>query len=226
MSHWEEDARSFPFKVPQGSRGDDLADAKGCRRGRRGSVQNVYHAFGFEDMKVIHKPTRGIHGLSAHARGRRSQVLGADLRDEALQRARERASAEAERHLAQARPSISGDQAPEAGEGDHLSDIPSGEAPSRVPLAFEGECGVRTGLDASIQTTGEVNAEKGHFRVGHGIDEIFDQETPFGDQFVIIASKWDDAQLGMKAAEARHAIGLKTGAADKNATSDVASCRL
>ncbi len=73
---------------------DFLSNGEGSRGSGAGGVEQVESVIASEDLKILHEFAGGRHGLGAHPRAARFQILGANFRHEFLKRLAEAALAQ------------------------------------------------------------------------------------------------------------------------------------
>src|SRR6266851_905149 len=103
---------------------------------------------------------------------------------------------------------------PKAGISHGAGEVPQIEISAPVTLTFEGQHGVRPGVDATLNPAREVYAKERKFWIGHGINERAHQVHSLGNQIVIFPSKRHNHDFWFLACHPADAIAMQSGAID------------
>ena len=68
--------------------------------------------------------------------------------------------------------SVTRQKVPQARIGNSVEEIARIDIPLAVTFAREGEHSVRTCFNTAVDQAGEVHAEEGELRIGHGVDQV------------------------------------------------------
>ena len=126
------------------------------------------------------------------AAGPGQQVVGGELQEVAAGGSCEAAGAQRPEHLVETGPPVPPREGAEAGPGQGLGEIPSGDGALVVALPREGEHGVGADHDLAVDARGQVHTEERIARVGHGIDQPADQVPQVGPEQVVVSAERQD----------------------------------
>jgi hypothetical protein len=118
----------------------------------------VNHALRLDDAEVVHQRAGWFDRLGADARSRRLQVFPTQLGQQPLQGFVKGPLAEGAPQLAQARSLVLPGHAPEAAVGRQGGRVAQRHGGLAIPLALQGQHGVRPRFDAAADSAREVNA--------------------------------------------------------------------
>src|ERR1019366_1839731 len=199
----------------QKARHDLFADRerRGGARARR--VQDVHGVGLLDEVEILHQFALRGDGLGADAGAARIEIRCADLRDQALQRLGEQALAERAFDFLPTHASVTRQKVPQARIGNSVEEIARIDIPLAVTFAREGEHSVRTCFNTAVDQAGEVHAEEGELRIGHGVDQVEHERLAVRLDLVILAAERNDADFAAQTGQFAHTITMKAGAVDK-----------
>ena len=157
----------------------------------------------------------GVMAWARNAGAARIEIRCADLRDQALQRLGEQALAERAFDFLPTHASVTRQKVPQARIGNSVEEIARIDIPLAVTFAREGEHSVRTCFNTAVDQAGEVHAEEGELRIGHGVDQVAHERLAVRLDLVILAAEWNDADFAAQTGQFAHTITMKAGAVDK-----------
>src|ERR1017187_2012207 len=197
------------------ARHDLFADRerRGGARARR--VQDVHGVGLLDEVEILHQFALRGDGLGAYAGAARIEIRCVDLRDQALQRLGEQALAERAFDFLPTHACVTRQKVPQARIGNSVEQIARIDIRLAVTFAREGEHSVRTCFNAAVNQTGEVHAEEGELRIGHGVDQVAHERLAVRLDLVILAAEWSDADFAAQTGQFADMIAMKAGAVDK-----------
>src|ERR1017187_1595061 len=197
------------------ARHDLFADRerRGGARARR--VQDVHGVGLLDEVEILHQFALRGDGLGAYAGAARIEIRCVDLRDQALQRLGEQALAERAFDFLPTHACVTRQKVPQTRIGNSVEQIARIDIRLAVTFAREGEHSVRTCFNAAVNQTGEVHAEEGELRIGHGVDQVAHERLAVRLDLVILAAEWSDADFAAQTGQFADMIAMKAGAVDK-----------
>ena len=166
-----------------------------------------------DEQEVVDQLAVGGDRLGAHAGAGRPQVLVADLRHEPAGGLGEQPAGQRAADLHRAVPPVRPRQPPETRVRQRSGEVAGAPVPPAVALPPQRRHRVRSHVDGSVHTAGQVHAEERELRVRHRVDETADQVG--AGQVVVLPAERDDPRRRPRAGQHGDPVGLQAGAVDQ-----------
>src|SRR5579862_3875940 len=193
------------------ARGDRLPDGEGSCRGRARCVEYMKGVIPLDEQEVADQRAVGKHRLGPDARAAGKEVILTQLRNQALQAARETGLAERARHFRPRLERVPPEKAPEPKKCERLYRVACVHYAHAVALASEREHRVRPALDTPCHHPSEMQSEERKKRVWNRIDEVPNEKPPLWSQHEVLSTKWHDDAGARLPCQGCDAVGVESG---------------
>ncbi len=170
---------------------------------------------GLADLEIVEQSASSVDGLGTHTGWRRYKILRAHLRNQTLQVPDERLASDRSVDFSDAGAPMLSRKPTHTRKPHEIPYLAPLHRAPRVALTGERQYRVWPCMHVAVGSAAEVHAKKWELRLSNGVDQPANEETPRLDNLVVLATKWNDAQIWTSTERgARELIGVEPATVD------------